>query len=85
MPTVIIYKAKFCPYCVAAKRFLEGRKGVAVTEIDLSGDDQARIALAMKTGQRTVPQIFVGETHIGGYDELVAMDRAGNLDELLNG
>lgn len=55
------------------------------TEVDLTGDDEGRDALVERTGRRTVPQIYIGDTHVGGYDDLRALDRAGGLDPLLNG
>lgn len=82
MKRVKIYTTPICPYCVRAKRLLDA-KGVAYEEIDVSGDDRARIDLAERTGRRTVPQIFIGEQHVGGSDELHALDRAGKLDALL--
>jgi glutaredoxin 3 len=85
-PTITLYKAGFCPYCVAASRFLREVKGVELTEIDLTGDHDGRLALVKRAGgKRTVPQIWIGETHVGGYDELRALDRAGGLDPLLAG
>jgi glutaredoxin 3 len=67
---------------VRAKRLLE-RKGVSYEEIDVAGDDEARIALSERTGLRTVPQIFVGEEHVGGSDDLHALEQQGKLDALL--
>jgi glutaredoxin 3 len=80
--TVKIYTAPICPYCIRAKRLLD-TKGVSYDEIDVSGDDEARIDLAERTGRRTVPQIFIGEHHVGGSDELHALEREGKLDALL--
>lgn len=81
---VKLYKAGRCPYCVAASRFLREVKKVEVTEIDLTGDDEGRMALVARAGgQRTVPQIWIGQTHVGGYDDLRALDAAGGLDPLL--
>ncbi len=86
MTHVTLYKAGFCPYCVAAARFLREVKGVEVDEIDLTGDHQARIDLMRRAnGKRTVPQIWIGDTHVGGYDDLRALDRQGGLDPLLAG
>ncbi|TMB00685.1 MAG: glutaredoxin 3, partial [Deltaproteobacteria bacterium] len=72
----------YCPYCVRAKRLLE-RKGVSYQEIDVAGDDEARIALEERTGRRTVPQIFIGEDHVGGSDDLHDLEEQGKLDALL--
>ncbi|RME23647.1 MAG: glutaredoxin [Deltaproteobacteria bacterium] len=83
---VVIYKTRRCPYCVAASRFLREVKGVAdadIDEIDLTGDHEARIELARRSGMRTVPQIWIGGTHVGGYDDLRALDGRGELDPLL--
>ena len=82
MKPVKIYTTPICPYCIRAKRLLD-TKGVPYEEIDVSGDDQARMDLAERTGLRTVPQIFIGEHHVGGSDELHALERAGKLDSLL--
>ncbi len=85
---VVIYKTQRCPYCVAASRFLREIKGVGdddIAEIDLTGDHDARMALAQRSGMRTVPQIWIGDTHVGGYDELRALDARGGLDPLLGG
>jgi glutaredoxin 3 len=80
--TVKIYTTPYCPYCVRAKRLLEG-KGVPYEEVDVANDDQARIELAERTGRRTVPQIFIGEDHVGGSDDLHALEEQGKLDAML--
>ena len=83
MPTVEIYTTPFCPYCHAAKRLLD-KKGVAYREIDVSRDPALRQAMTQRAaGRRTVPHIFIGATHVGGSDELHALDHAGKLDPLL--
>jgi glutaredoxin 3 len=83
MPPIEIYTTRFCPYCIAAKRLLN-RKGAKFTEIDVSGDPEGRSAMvARANGRMTVPQIFIGATHVGGCDDLYALDRAGKLDPLL--
>jgi glutaredoxin 3 len=82
MKHVKIYTTPYCPYCGRAKRLLE-RKGVRYEEIDVAGDDDARADLAEKTGRRTVPQIFIGEYHVGGSDELYELEQEGKLDALL--
>jgi len=85
MQPVTLYTTPFCGYCAAAKRLLAG-KGVAYTEIDVSRDPARRSEMIQRSrGGRTVPQIFVGETHVGGFDEMSALDRAGRLDPLLAG
>lgn len=83
MPQVDIYTTPICPYCMMAKRLLD-QKGAAYTEINVMADEMAREAMMQRAnGGRTVPQIFVGETHVGGSDELHALERAGKLDALL--
>ena len=83
MKPVEIYTTPLCGYCSAAKRLLT-QKGVAYTEIDVSQDADQRASMMQRSnGGRTVPQIFVGETHIGGCDDLYGLERAGKLDPLL--
>jgi glutaredoxin 3 len=85
MPKIVIYTTPYCPYCLRAKRLL-ARKGATFEEINVSGDREARARLARKAGGlTTVPQIWIGDTHVGGSDELHALDRAGKLQELLAG
>jgi glutaredoxin 3 len=85
MPKITIYTTPFCPYCHRAKRLL-AQKGARFEEIDVSGDWDAREALVERAGGRTtVPQIWIGDTHVGGSDELYALERAGKLDALLAG
>jgi glutaredoxin 3 len=80
---VEIYTTRFCSYCHWAKELLK-RKGVEFTEIDVTGKPELRAAMAARArGEMTVPQIFIGGTHIGGCDELYALERAGRLDALL--
>ena len=84
MQPVKMYTTPICPYCVRAKALL-GKKGVPVQEIDIFSDNEARAEMLAKSGgMRTVPQIFIGDTHVGGFDELYALDKAGRLDPLLN-
>jgi glutaredoxin 3 len=83
MPIVTLYTSPFCGYCMAAKRLLVG-KGVAFTEIDVLAEPGLRAEMTERAnGRRTVPQIFVGDTHVGGFTELAALERAGRLDPLL--
>ena len=83
MKPVEIYTSPLCGYCHAAKRLLT-QKGVAFTEYDVSRDNDLRVTMMQRSnGGRTVPQIFVGETHVGGCDDLYALDDAGKLDPLL--
>jgi glutaredoxin 3 len=83
MAPVEIYTSPWCGYCHAAKRLLT-QKGVAFTEIDINADPARRQEmLSRANGRYTVPQIFIGSTHVGGSDDLHALDRAGKLDSLL--
>jgi glutaredoxin 3 len=85
LQSVEIYTTGFCPYCVAAKSLLK-RKGVDFKEISVSGDNVRRQEMVQRAnGRMTVPQIFIGETHVGGSDDLHALERAGKLDALLQG
>jgi glutaredoxin 3 len=80
---VKIYTTTYCGYCVRAKDLLT-RKGVKYEELDVTGDDEMRTKLVeMSGGQRTVPQIFIGDTHVGGYSDLARLDSEGRLDPML--
>lgn len=84
MPKVLMYSTAVCPYCIRAEQLLR-RKGVAeIDKIRIDLDPARRNEMMEKTGLRTVPQIFIGGTHVGGCDELYALDRAGKLDPLLS-
>lgn len=82
MKPVTVYSTRICPYCMLAKRLL-GSKGIAYQEILVDQDDALRADLMQRTGRRTVPQIFIGDHHVGGFDDLSALERAGQLDPLL--
>lgn len=83
MTDIVIYTTFMCPYCARAKALLD-RKGKAYTEIDVSYDAAQREEMTRKSGgRRTVPQIWIGERHVGGCDDLYDLDRAGQLDPLL--
>ena len=83
IPDIVMYSTAWCGYCQRARNLLE-RKGVAVREIKVDEDAKDREAMLQRSGgRRTVPQIFIGERHVGGYDDLAALDRAGELDKLL--
>ncbi|HLQ17625.1 MAG TPA: glutaredoxin 3 [Tabrizicola sp.] len=83
MRPVEIYTTPFCPYCHAAKRLLQ-KKGADYTEIDVSQDPDLRAKMTQRAnGRRTVPQIFIGGQHVGGSDDLHALDHAGKLDPML--
>jgi glutaredoxin 3 len=85
MPPVDIYTTRYCPYCNAAKALLK-RKGVNYSEIDIGRDGKRREEMVQRSnGRMTVPQIFIGSVHVGGSDELHALERAGKLDPLLTG
>jgi glutaredoxin 3 len=81
---VRVYTTKICPYCFRAKALL-AKRGVAFEEIDVSDDPEKRTWLVQATGQKTVPQIFIGEKAVGGSDELAALDRTGELVERVFG
>lgn len=83
MKKIEVYSTDHCPYCVKAKALLD-RKGFSYTEINVTGDDDARVALVQKAkGMRTVPQIFIDDRHIGGCDDLYQLDSSGELDSLV--
>lgn len=79
-----IYTTPICPYCIRAKRLLDG-KGATYTEIDVMTDPVKRSEMTQRSGRRTVPQIFIGAEHVGGSDELYALEQAGRLDAMLAG
>ena len=82
MSEVTIYTKPYCPYCVRALDLLE-KKGVAFTEIEAAFDPEKRQEMMQRSGRATFPQIFVGDRHIGGCDDMMALDREGKLDPLL--
>ena len=84
MPKITIYTTPICPYCVRAKQLLK-QKGAAYDEIDVFMDKGKRSEMEARSGRYTVPQIFVGETHVGGCDDLYSLEQQGGLDPLLNG
>jgi glutaredoxin 3 len=79
---VTLYSTRFCPYCIAAKQLLDS-KNVSFKDIPVDGDPQLRRHMTELSGQRTVPQIWIGEKHVGGYTDLAALERRGELDRLL--
>ena len=83
-PRIILYTTAICPYCVAAKNFLKS-KGQAWTEVRIDMDSEQRQLMIAKAKRTSVPQIFVGDTHLGGYDDMIALHRAGKLEPLLAG
>ncbi len=85
MKKIEIYTTKICPYCVRAKSLLDS-KGAKYTEIDVSHDEALRDKMVTRAGgKRSVPQIFIGETHVGGCDDLYALNAGGKLEALLHG
>ncbi len=84
-PYVTMYTTAYCGYCRRAERLLESRGVTDIARIHVDEEPQQRIAMMQRTGRRTVPQIYLGEHHVGGYDELAALDRAGRLAPLLEG
>lgn len=84
MQNVLMYTSAFCPYCVRAEMLLKQRGVTQIDKIFVDKTEGAREEMMARTGRRTVPQIYIGETHIGGCDDLVALDRAGKLFPLLN-
>jgi glutaredoxin 3 len=82
-PKIVIYLTGWCSYCARARSLLE-RKGAQFEEIDVDAHPQARAEMMARSGRRTVPQIFIGDTHVGGCDDLYALEAAGGLDTLLN-
>ena len=85
MTAVRMYTTQVCPYCVQAKALLKQRGVSAIDEVRIDLDPTQRDQMVALTGRRTVPQIFIGETHVGGCDDLVALDRKGGLKPLLQG
>ena len=78
-----MYATRFCPFCVMARRLLKA-KGVPFEEIAVDGCAERRAEMGQKSGRYTVPQIWIGDRHVGGYDDIAALDRRGELDPLLN-
>lgn len=83
MPTITMYTTAVCPYCIRAKQLLKARGVEAIEEIRIDLEPAQLSAMMQKTGRRTVPQIYIGETHVGGYDDLSALDAQGGLLPLL--
>lgn len=83
MAKVTMYSTGVCPFCQMAERLLRAKGVAAVEKIRVDLEPERRVEMMEKTGRRTVPQIYIGETHVGGYDDLAALDRAGGLDKLL--
>ena len=84
-PRVLMYCTEVCPYCVRAEHLLRAKGVVEIEKIRVDLQPELRVAMVEKTGRRTVPQIYIGERHIGGYDDLAALERSGELARLLFG
>lgn len=82
MARVVLYGTRFCPYCVAARQWFKDQQ-IEFEDIAVDGDQAARNWLKEQTGQRTVPQIWIGDTHVGGYTDLIALARSGAVEKLL--
>lgn len=82
---VTLYSTAVCPYCVRAERLLEAKGVTDINKIRVDLDPEQRVLMMERTGRRTVPQIYIGDTHVGGFDDLYALDQAGGLDPLLKG
>lgn len=83
-PQILIYVTGWCPHCQRARGLLS-KKGVAFDEIDVEDDAKLREEMMARSGRRTVPQVFIGERHVGGCDDLLALDASGELDRLIQG
>ncbi len=83
MAAVRMYSSDVCPFCMMAERLLNSKGVTEITKIRVDLEPRARAEMMERTGRRTVPQIYIGETHVGGYEELAALDQAGKLDALL--
>ena len=83
MAAVLMYTSGACPYCMRAERLLNSKGVTEITKIRVDLEPQKRDEMMARTGRRTVPQIYIGDTHVGGYDDLAALDQAGGLDALL--
>jgi glutaredoxin 3 len=81
---VVIYTSGYCPYCIWAKRLLDA-KGAGYEELRIDREPELRYEMMRRSGRHTVPQIFIGDLHVGGFDDLATMERAGRLDPLLSG
>ena len=82
---VLMYTTGVCPYCMMAERLLKSKGVNDIERVRVDLEPQLRLAMMEKTGRRTVPQIYIGETHVGGFDDLNALERGGKLDALLKG
>ncbi|HTP48149.1 MAG TPA: glutaredoxin 3 [Casimicrobiaceae bacterium] len=83
MAPIMMYATEVCPFCVRAERLLRARGVSDIAKVRIDLEPERRQEMMQKTGRRTVPQIYIGDVHVGGYDDLVALDRAGQLEPLL--
>jgi len=84
MAPITMYSTELCPFCVRAERLLRAKGVAEIAKVRVDLEPALRIEMVRKTGRRTVPQIYIGQVHVGGYDDLVALDRAGQLEPLLS-
>lgn len=85
MPKVVMYCTAVCPYCVMAERLLHAKGVAEIEKIRVDLQPELRVAMTEKTGRRTVPQIYIDDYHVGGYDDLAALEHSGKLTAMLNG
>jgi len=85
MRKVLMYTTAYCPYCMRAEMLLKQRGVAQIDKVRIDADPGRRAEMVQRTGRRTVPQIYIGDTHVGGFDDLAALDRAGGLQPLLEG
>lgn len=85
MPDIIMYCTDTCRFCIMAERLLEGKGVTEIGKIRVDLEPERRDEMEQRTGRKTVPQIYIGGFHVGGFDDLYALDRAGKLDDLLDG
>jgi glutaredoxin 3 len=83
--TITMYTTAMCPFCIRAERFLQARGHAAIDKLRVDLDPGLRATMMERTGRRTVPQIYIGDFHVGGYEDLIALDRAGRLAPMLTG
>lgn len=83
VPEIVIYSSQYCPFCFRAKAILQ-QKGVPFTELNVDGNHQLRQEMMQKSGRHTVPQIWIGDRHVGGCDDLMALNASGELDRVLS-
>ena len=85
MAAVKMYSTGMCPYCTMAERLLSSKGVTAIEKVRIDLEPEKRVEMMQLTGRRTVPQIYIGDTHVGGFDDLAALEHAGKLDALLRG